>query len=445
MTPPAPNERPIRALLIAEAANPEMTSVPLEGWSHSRAIAGMTPALTVTQVRNAAAFARAGVPGAEYRVIDSEAVARPLWRLGTALRGGAGRGWTTVVALNSLSYAYFERVVWRELGPSIRRGEFDVVHRLTPLTPTTPSSLATRCERAGVPFVLGPLNGGVPWPPGFDSARRREREWLSYVRSAYRLLPGYRSTRLHAAALICGSQDTLGQMPTWCRDRCVYIPENAVDPARFIGTPSQEWRAPLRVVFVGRLVPYKGADMLLEAAGGLLRDGRVTVEIVGDGPEREPLKALAGRLGITRGLTFHGWVPHAELHTITGKAHVFGFPSVREFGGAVVLEAMLMGVVPLVVAYGGPAELITPRTGIGVPIGPRSRIIEAFRGHLERLAGDPAVLAPMSAAGRAMVLRDFTWEAKARQVIEVYRWVLGRRPDRPVATGGTGAGSTGGV
>lgn len=432
MTPSTPNDRPVRALLIAESASPELTSVPLEGWSHSRAITRLTPALTITQVRNAEAFARAGVPAAEYRAIDSEAVARPLWRLGTVLRGGAGRGWTTVVALNSLSYAYFEHLVWREFGERIRRGEFDVVHRLTPLSPTTPSVLASRCAAVGVPFILGPLNGGVPWPVGFESARRREREWLSYVRSAYRLLPGYRSTRLHAAGIICGSRDTMEQMPRFCRHKCVYIPENAVDPARFAGAPSQEWRPPLRVVFVGRLVPYKGADMLLEAAAGVLRDGLATVEIVGDGPERATLRDLALRLGIARGLTFHGWVPHDRLHTITARAHVLGFPSVREFGGAVVLEAMLMGVVPLIVAYGGPGELVTPRTGIGVPIGSRSQIIHAFRTHLTRLAADPSALASMSAAGRAMVLRDFTWEAKARRVIEVYRWALGRRPDPPV-------------
>jgi glycosyltransferase involved in cell wall biosynthesis len=171
--------------------------------------------------------------------------------------------------------------------------------------------------------------------------------------------------------------------------------------------------------------------MLLEAAAQAVRDGRVVLDIVGDGPEREALGSLAGRLGISRGLTFHGWVPHERLHAITGKAHVLGFPSIREFGGAVVLEAMLMGMVPLVVAYGGPGELITPSTGIGVPIGSRREIIEAFRAHLDRLAADPAVLAPMAVAGRAMVLRDFTWEAKARAVLEVYRWVLGRRANSP--------------
>src|SRR5579859_2219659 len=203
-----------RVLLLAEAANPEWASVPLEGWSHARALAGMVDAHTVTHLRNRAAFLRAGmVEDRDFTAVDSDAVAAPVYRLAELLRGGAGRGWTTLSALTSLSSYYFEHLVWLRFGDRLRSGRFDLVHRLTPLNPVTPSPMASRCRRIGVPFVLGPLNGGVPWPRGFDAARRREREWLSYVRGAYRLLPGYRSTLRDAAALIIGSRDTWQQVP----------------------------------------------------------------------------------------------------------------------------------------------------------------------------------------------------------------------------------------
>ncbi|MCA9289183.1 MAG: glycosyltransferase [Phycisphaerales bacterium] len=424
----------LRVLLMAEQCDPETVSVPLEGWSHSRAIHALdgVVAHTATQVRNRDRFERAGVDPATYSAIDSERVARPIWRLEELLRGGTGKGWTTVMALRSISYAYYERVLWRAFRERIRGGAFDVVHRLTPLSPTVASRVARRVERAGVPFVVGPINGGVPWPREFDSARRREKEWLSYVRGAYRLAPGYRAMREAASAIIVGSRDTLRLEPENYHDKCVYIPENAIDPARFEGVNVERDRpSPMRVAFVGRLVPYKAADMLLEAAAPLVRDGAVVIDIIGDGPERGRLETIVEREAIGHGVEMAGWVPHTSLKDRLGRAHVFGFPSVREFGGAVVLEAMALGVVPVVMDYGGPGELVTPRTGFALPMAPRGEIVERLRGVLADLAGRPGDVAAMGERARRRVFARFTWEAKARQVLGVYRWVTGRasKPD----------------
>jgi glycosyltransferase involved in cell wall biosynthesis len=282
-----------------------------------------------------------------------------------------------------------------------------------------------------VPFVLGPLNGGVPWPRGFDAARRREREFLSYVRGAHRWLPGHRSTLRHASAVLVGSRDTLAQVPATRRDKCVYLPENAVDPERFGAADPRSPSAPLRVVFVGRLVPYKGADMLIEAAAPLARSGAIRVEIIGDGPMREELDAMIRRDGLDGGLTLTGWVDHADLPARLREADVLAFPSIREFGGGVVLEAMASGVVPVVVDYGGPAELVTEDTGFLIPIGPRDSIVSAMRATLGRLVERPEAIPPLAARGRERVERLFTWPAKARQVLEVYRWITGERSDKP--------------
>ena len=422
-----------RVLLLAEQANPEFVSVPLEGWSHCRALADVVDAHVVTQVRNREAIQRAGwTEGQQFTAIDSEKVAARMHKLSGLLRGGAGKGWTTVMALNSISYAYFEKLVWQRLGPAIRRGEFDVVHRVTPLSPTLPSKLAPRCAAAGVPFVWGPINGGVAWPKAFDAARRAEREWLSYVRDAYKLLPGYRATREHAAALIVGSVATHEQVPPRYRDRCVYIPENAIDTDRFTARRTRTV-APgeaVRLVFVGRLVPYKGADMLLEAAADLLRRGRVRLTIIGEGPERPKLQGIIGREKLADAVDLPGWVEHKQLAARLAEHDVFAFPSIREFGGAVVLEAMAVGLVPVVCDYGGPGELVTDATGYRLPMSPRDQLIRSLRVTLERIAAEPAGLEPMARAGRRRVEQQFTWQAKARQTAEVYRWVTGEA-DKP--------------
>jgi glycosyltransferase involved in cell wall biosynthesis len=223
-----------------------------------------------------------------------------------------------------------------------------------------------------------------------------------------------------------GSRATWDQLAGY-HDRCVYIPDNGVDPSRFREPRAAPAAAPLRVAFVGRLVPYKGADMLIEAAVPHIREGRLTVDIVGDGPQRASLERQVEVERVGDGVTLHGWIDHGRVQHLLSRCHVFGFPSIREFGGAVVLEAMAMGVVPVVVDYAGPAEHVTDATGYRVPLGSRPSIVSRFREILGGLAEDPAPLAAMRERARERVNALYTWEAKARQVVEVYRWVLRRR------------------
>jgi glycosyltransferase involved in cell wall biosynthesis len=422
--------RRIRVLLIAQQCNPDWVSVPLVGWSHSQALAALTEAHLVTHAYNRENLAKAGlVEGSAFTALDPAGADAFVHRVSVLLGVpfGSQKGWTTLTALSVLSYRHFERLVWRTFGARIRAGEFDVVHRLTPLSPTIPSPLASRCARARVPFVLGPLNGGLPWPAGFGQLRAKEKEWLSYVRGLHRWVPGYRSTRAAAAALIVASRSTRAEVPRRYQAKAVYIPENAIELDRFDRPAGATVEPPLRVAFVGRLVPYKGADMLLEAAAPLARAGNVRIDIIGEGPEEPALRALVERERMTSAVDFAGWVDHRELKDRMARCHVFGFPSVREFGGGVVLEAMALGLVPIVLDYGGPGELVSPASGFALPMGPRDDVVRQVRATLERLVADPSVIRPMGERARQRVLRSFTWPVKASQVVEVYRWVLGHR------------------
>lgn len=430
-TPPHSASRP-RVLLMASECNPEWVSTPLVGWSMTRAIRDITDAHLVTQIRNRGAMLRAGLrEGVDFTAIDSEAVARRAYALALKLRGGQGKGWTIGTAISALTYPYFESLVWRQFGRRIAAREFALVHRVTPMSPTVPSAIADKISRAGVPFVVGPLAGGVPWPKGFDDARRAENEYLSYVRSVHRLLPDYRATRRSAAAIFVASRDAYEQVPRDQRRKCFYLPENAIDPARFTRRRTRRAARPLRCVFLGRLVPYKGADMLLEAAAPLLKAGAMTLSILGDGPQMPMLRQTVTREGISDAVRLAGWVEHARVQDFLADADLFTFPSIREFGGAVALEAMAVGLVPLVINYGGLGELVTEKTGYLVPMGTRPQIVERLRSLLTRLCENPGEIDAKSPAALRRAHEQFTWPAKARQIVQVYDWVLGRRPDRP--------------
>ena len=420
------NGRP-KVLLIAESANPEWSSASLIGWSLSGALQKHVDAHVVTHVRNQEALQRAGWrEGREYTAIDPGLIEKPITRFGESVRKLARLGWTWTTALGTFAYYYFEHQLWQRFGERIQAGAFDVVHRITPVSPATPSPIALRCRQAGVPFVWGPMNGGVPWPKEFRGALRREGEWLSYVRGLHRFMPGYGATRRTAAAVIPGSLYAWEEMRGH-HERCVYIPENAIEPSRFEVPLAGKRDQPLRVAFAGRLVALKGVDMLIDAAAPLVRTGALELDIVGDGPEMAALRNRVSQEGMGHGVTLHGWIDHREVVRVLARAQVFAFPSIREFGGGVILEAMTLGLVPIVVNHGGPGELVTEETGYRVPLGPRESIVAAFREILTELAASPDRVRAVGEKARRRVHKLFTWDVKAGQILEIYRWVLGQR------------------
>jgi glycosyltransferase involved in cell wall biosynthesis len=420
-----------RVLLIAEAANPVLTSAALVAWSCSRAIMEVCDVHLVTELRNREDILKAGVKEENVTFINARRTQHAAWRIATWLRGGKDLGWTTYAAFTALAYPFFERGIWKTFKKRLKQGEFDLVHRVHPLSPMTPSLLAKKLDGIGVPFVVGPLNGGVPWPKEFSHLRAKEKEWMGRFRNLPKLLPGYRNTRKHARAIIVAARTVWNDTPEEYRDKCVFIPENAIDPARFPVIPRPARSGPLKISFVGRLVPLKGVDMLVRAVAPLVRDGRVTLNVIGDGPERESLRELAAQLGTAEGVRLDGWVAHENLSGVLAESDVFAFPSVREFGGGVVLEAMALGVVPVVLDWGGPPELVPAECGFTVPMGTPESIVMALRSRFEKLCAEPASLDELSKNAQLHVRRHFTWQAKAKQVLEVYNWVLGRREEKP--------------
>ena len=214
-------------------------------------------------------------------------------------------------------------------------------------------------------------------------------------------------------------------MPEWVRHKLVYIPENGVDIDRFNRPRDRRASIPLRVAFVGRLVPYKGADILIEATADFLNRGELELHIIGDGPQRPLLEEMVDRMRLRSSIQFHGWLRHVEVQEKLRVCDLMALPSVREFGGAVVIEAMALGVTPIVADYGGPSELVDDNTGIRVPFNDKTSLVAGMRRVIGDVIRSPEILDKLGAAGRRKVSEKLTWDAKANQILAVYRALLG--------------------
>ena len=308
----------------------------------------------------------------------------------------------------------------------VKEKRISVVHQPMPVSPKEPSLIFG----LGAPVLIGPMNGGMDYPPGFQHLQSRlERISLGLGRRMShvlnRLMPGKRAARM----LLVANERTRVALPKGVCPHVIQLVENAVDlslwqPTERLATHLNEVT---RFVFLGRLVDWKAVDLLLVAFKRASARAVMSLTIVGDGPERVRLEKLARDLDIEptadadAGKTsFRGWLSQQACVQRLRAADALILPSLMECGGAVVLEAMAMRLPVIATAWGGPADYLDASCGMLVEPTSRETFIEGLSSAMVRLAGSPSVQQSMGKAGREKVEREFDWEKKVDRILEIY-------------------------
>ncbi|MGC2613677.1 MAG: glycosyltransferase family 4 protein [Terracidiphilus sp.] len=419
----------LRILLLAPDINPESISMPYVTYSHAAALAELHDVALVIGSPSEGPVRRAKSPFRSIEVVHMPLLDR--FRAWTVREIFKHNYYTQV--LTAFNYPFslaFEWRAWRQLRRRIAAGEFDVVLRVMPMTPSLPSPFAFFLRKGPIPFVIGPLNGGLPWPAGF-SQLKSQKEWISSLRNFYRLLPFARSTYRNAAAIIAASSQTYSEFAVYS-DKLFFVPEPGI--ARSLCSSDSRDPQPgskAELVFVGGLVPLKACDLALRAAAPILRNNTARFTVIGDGPERGRLEQLAKTLGVEDSVIFCGWLSHAEVLKRMRTADIFLFPSVRDNGAGVVFEALACGAVPVVADFGGPGDIVHPEVGFKVALTDESDMVTQMEKILTELAQNRQLLQRLRQQGMIYAKEHLTWEAKARATTQVLHWVLRQAP-KPV-------------
>jgi glycosyltransferase involved in cell wall biosynthesis len=203
--------------------------------------------------------------------------------------------------------------------------------------------------------------------------------------------------------------------------------ENGVELSTFAKQDDAAMRrasGKLRVLFVGRLIPVKGVSMMLDAVQRVRKNVDIHLTIVGDGPLRRDIEDEVKRRELSDVVHLTGNLPLRDVAAHYREADLFCLPSVRESGGAVLLEAMACGVPVAAVAYGGPAEIVDEQVGRLLPANGPEALVQALVQMFEEAAAEPDIWRRKGIEGRRRAEQRYGWEAKIDEALSLYKQVI---------------------
>jgi glycosyltransferase involved in cell wall biosynthesis len=395
-------------LLSAYACEPCRGSEPGVGWNWATELAQLGHQVTViTRTANRTAIEQEKLRvGGELNFIYYDLPAPILH-------------WRKRLRAQTLYYVLWQWFATRRVRQLFPALPFDLVHHITYVSARYPSFMGS----LGIPFWFGPVSGGEAVPaslrPGFSPVQRF-REWLRDISNRMVPLDPFMRRTFRRAERILVTRDTLPLVPKHWREKTaiqlgIGLPHVAVASAVRHSRPDPE---ALRLLYVGRLLEWKGVDIALLAVSRIKRvNPRIRLTIVGQGPARAKLEAFTCQLGLEDTVQWVGWQPQWRLAEYYRAADALLFPSLRDSGGMVVLEALAQGLPVVCTDLGGPGVIVDATCGRVLRTRGRRQhqLAEELASALEEIARSPDLLTSLSFGARVRA-RQFHFHDLAKSI-----------------------------
>jgi phosphatidyl-myo-inositol dimannoside synthase len=259
--------------------------------------------------------------------------------------------------------------------------------------------------RSALPYLVRVTGPDIP---GFEQRYQKLYPFIS---------PIIRTTWRHSRTVVAKCEEESAMIRATDRFAIISQVPNGVDLGAFKAGPPIPDDGPLRLICVGRLIERKGQSYLIKAVKKLIDDGiDITLELVGSGDAQSLYIKEVQEKGITRQVTFSGYVPRDRISEHYGKAHVFLLPSYNEGMSVATLEAMSASLPVIITRTGGSSELV--EEGInGFTFDWAD--VETLTNQLRRLATDRALARRMGAASRARAAQ-YSWESSSEKYLRLF-------------------------
>jgi glycosyltransferase involved in cell wall biosynthesis len=349
-------------LISAFAFAPNVGSEPGVGWRWAAELGREHHVTVVTDVTRRPLVEADGVQlPPNVRVVYF----RPAWLRGIPLNSATAQILYTLWQFTLLGFA-------RRLH---NRNGFDLAMHITYGVYRHPSFLGY----LGIPFIFGPLGGGEDAPLALKRSivgREKIKELLRALANRAALFdPFLWAAYAKATVILTKTEETRVALPWPFRHRAIVYPEIGVDAPARVQPRARQPREPLRVLFVGRLVGWKGAHLAIRAVARAIEQGTpIEFTLVGKGPFEPALRKVAAELNILAHIRWVKEMPQQDLFALYGTMHCFLFPSLHDSSGNVVLEAQASALPVVCLDLGGPATLVTARSAIVVATRGRSEL-----------------------------------------------------------------------
>lgn len=316
--------------------------------------------------------------------------------------------------------AYF---VARKLQRSVG---FDLFHHITYANDWMASFIGALLP---LPYIRGPGGGAHRTPSILQKEYRVSGRLWEKIRSLgqwlFRHDPFFVRGQNKAKAILICNRDSQVKLPEKWMSKSVLYPVSGVSFGNSDVLTNDFDDGIFHIVSAGSLLRIKGFGLAIRAFKNFndsCPESRLS--IIGSGPEGRRLKQLAQDLGVEDKVLFQPEIPHTQLMSKMSEAQVVLFPSMRDGGGTVVVEAMALGKPVVCLDIGGPGMHVTDECGIKITPSTPTDTVQGLSKALEKLYKDKGLRIRLGEFGQERARQVYDWDKLGDRLYNIYQKVL---------------------